>query len=74
MQFVVYQYKRSKSKYSIFVDVQRDIIEAPGRRMVIPLVEADHFSNKVNRHLFPISGFQFFPFVPICCVCMNIFL
>ncbi|NDK99911.1 CcdB family protein [Photorhabdus bodei] len=54
MQFVVYQYKRSESKYSMFVDVQRDIIETPRRRTVIPLVEAHHFSNKVNRHLFPI--------------------
>ncbi|RAW89024.1 type II toxin-antitoxin system toxin CcdB [Photorhabdus laumondii] len=54
MQFVVYQYKRSESKYSMFVDVQSDIIETPGRRMVIPLVEAHHFSSKVSRHLFPI--------------------
>ncbi|MDC9604363.1 type II toxin-antitoxin system toxin CcdB [Xenorhabdus griffiniae] len=54
MQFIVYQYKRKESKYSLLVDVQSDIIETPGRRMVIPLVEAYHFSNKVNRHLFPI--------------------
>ncbi|QTL40819.1 type II toxin-antitoxin system toxin CcdB [Xenorhabdus budapestensis] len=54
MQFFVYQYKRSGSKYSMFVDVQSDIIETLGRRMVIPLVEAHHFSNKVSNHLFPI--------------------
>ncbi|WP_387692082.1 type II toxin-antitoxin system toxin CcdB [Photorhabdus sp. RM71S] len=54
MQFIVYQYKRSESKYSMFVDVQSDIIETPGRRMVIPLVETHHFSSKVSRHLFPI--------------------
>ncbi|WP_340615874.1 type II toxin-antitoxin system toxin CcdB [Xenorhabdus entomophaga] len=54
MQFVVYQYKRSGSQYSMLVDVQSDIIETPGRRMVIPLVKAHHFSNKVSRHLFPI--------------------
>ncbi|MBD2814305.1 type II toxin-antitoxin system toxin CcdB [Xenorhabdus sp. Flor] len=54
MQFVVYQYKRKGSKYSLFVDVQSDIIETPGRRMVIPLVEAHHFSDKVSRYLFPI--------------------
>ncbi|AXG44535.1 ccdB family protein [Photorhabdus laumondii subsp. laumondii] len=74
MQFVVYQYKRSESKYSMFVDVQRDIIETPERRMAIPLVEAHHFSSKVSRHLFPTSGSQFSSFVPLCCVCMNIFL
>ncbi len=32
MRFVVYQYKRSESKYSMFVDVQSDIIETPRRR------------------------------------------
>ncbi|OTA21285.1 plasmid maintenance protein CcdB [Xenorhabdus beddingii] len=54
MQFFVYQYKRSGSKYNMFVDVQSDIIETFGRRMVIPLVEVHHFSNKVSTHLFPI--------------------
>ncbi|KHD29198.1 CcdB family protein [Xenorhabdus nematophila] len=52
--FFVYQYKRSGSKYSMFVDVQSDIIETLGRRIVIPLIEANHFSNKVNRQLFPV--------------------
>ncbi|PHM59491.1 CcdB family protein [Xenorhabdus ishibashii] len=54
MQFFVYQYKRSGSKYSLLVDVQSDIIETSGRRIVIPLIEAHHFSNKVSRQLFPI--------------------
>lgn len=54
MQFIVYQYKRKESKYSLLIDVQSDIIETPGRRMVIPLIEAYHFSNKVSHHLFPI--------------------
>ncbi|ELC9303474.1 CcdB family protein [Escherichia coli] len=36
MQFKVYTYKR-ESRYRLFVDVQSDIIDTPGRRMVIPL-------------------------------------
>lgn len=36
MQFKVYAYKR-ESRYRLFVDVQSDIIDTPGRRMVIPL-------------------------------------
>jgi len=52
MQFVVYQYKR-QSAYKMFVDVQSDIVETPGRRMVIPLIEAHYFSEKVNKTLFP---------------------
>ena len=39
MQFKVYAYKR-ESRYRLFVDVQSDIIDTPGRRMVIPLVSA----------------------------------
>ncbi|EDV9699820.1 plasmid maintenance protein CcdB, partial [Salmonella enterica subsp. enterica serovar Salford] len=39
MQFKVYTYKR-ESRYSLFVDVQSNIIDTPGRRMVIPLVNA----------------------------------
>lgn len=35
MQFKVYTYKR-ESRYRLFVDVQSDIIDTPGRRMVIP--------------------------------------
>lgn len=53
MQFTVYEYKR-ESHYRLFVDVQSDIIETPGRRMVIPLLESRHFSQKVNRQLFPV--------------------
>ncbi|WP_324724499.1 type II toxin-antitoxin system toxin CcdB [Lelliottia sp. JS-SCA-14] len=53
MQFTVYEYKR-ESVYKLFVDVQSDIIETPGRRMVVPLLESRHFSNKVNRQLFPV--------------------
>jgi CcdB protein. len=36
MQFKVYTYKR-ESRYRLFVDVQSDIIDTLGRRMVIPL-------------------------------------
>ncbi len=35
MQFKVYTYKR-ESRYRLFVDVQSDIIDTPGRWMVIP--------------------------------------
>ena len=52
MQFIVYQYKRA-SHYKIFVDVQSDIVETLKRRMVIPLIEAHHLSDKVNKTLFP---------------------
>ena len=52
MQFIVYQYKRA-SHYKMFVDVQSDIVETPKRRMVIPLIEAHHLSDKVNKTLFP---------------------
>lgn len=52
MQFIVYQYKRA-SHYKMFVDVQNDIVETPNRRMVIPLIEAHHLSEKVNKTLFP---------------------
>ncbi|MFP7609929.1 CcdB family protein [Serratia quinivorans] len=53
MQFTVYEYKR-ESHYRLFVDVQSDIIETPGRRMVIPLLESRYFSQRVNRQLFPV--------------------
>ncbi|MEI7146171.1 type II toxin-antitoxin system toxin CcdB [Pectobacterium brasiliense] len=53
MQFIVYQYKRA-SHYKIFVDVQSDIVETPKRRMVIPLIESHHLSEKVNKTLFPL--------------------
>ncbi|WP_409161593.1 CcdB family protein [Pectobacterium sp. B2J-2] len=52
MQFIVYQYKRA-SHYKMFVDVQSDIVETPKRRMVIPLIESHHLSEKVNKTLFP---------------------
>ncbi|QQA77097.1 type II toxin-antitoxin system toxin CcdB [Pectobacterium parmentieri] len=52
MQFIVYEYKRS-SHYKIFVDVQSDIVDTPKRRMVIPLIESHHLSEKVNKTLFP---------------------
>lgn len=52
MQFIVYEYKRA-SHYKMFVDVQSDIVETPKRRMVIPLIEAHHLSEKVNKTLFP---------------------
>jgi len=56
MQFQVYTYKR-ESRYSLFVDVQSDIIDTPGRRMVIPLVSARLLSDKVSRELYPIVSF-----------------
>ncbi|MGF9050070.1 CcdB family protein, partial [Klebsiella pneumoniae] len=48
MQFKVYAYKR-ESRYRLFVDVQSDIIDTPGRRMVIPLASAWLLSDKVSR-------------------------
>jgi len=53
MQFTVYENRR-ESHYKLFVDVQSDIIETPGRRMVIPLLESSYFSQKVNCQLFPV--------------------
>lgn len=53
MQFRVYTYKR-ESRYRLFVDVQSDIIDTPGRRMVIPLVGARQLSEKVSRELYPV--------------------
>ncbi|MCI4070845.1 CcdB family protein [Dickeya dianthicola] len=38
----------------MFVDVQSDIVDTPGRRMVIPLIESHHLSEKVNKTLFPL--------------------
>ena len=48
MQFKVYTYKR-ESRYRLFVDVQSDIIDTPGRRMGIPLASARLLSDKVSR-------------------------
>lgn len=53
MQYRIYTYKRD-SRYSLFVDVQSDIIDTPGRRMVIPLVSARLLSEKVSRELYPL--------------------
>ncbi|EKS1136572.1 TPA: type II toxin-antitoxin system toxin CcdB [Escherichia coli] len=53
MQFKVYTYKR-ESRYRLFVDVQSDIVDTPGRRMVIPLVSARQLSDKVSRELYPV--------------------
>ncbi|BBU78685.1 hypothetical protein EIMP300_00850 [Escherichia coli] len=53
MQFKVYTYKR-ESRYRLFVDVQSDIIDTPGRRMVIPLASARLLSDKVSRELYPV--------------------
>lgn len=53
MQFIVYQYKRT-SHYKMFVDVQSDIVDTPKRRMVIPLIESHHLSEKANKTLFPL--------------------
>lgn len=53
MQFKVYTCKR-ESRYTLFVDVQSDIIDTPGRRMVIPLASARLLSDKVPRDLYPV--------------------
>ncbi len=53
MQFKVYTYKR-ESRYRLFVDVQSDIIDTPGRRMVIPPASARLLSDKVSRELYPV--------------------
>jgi toxin CcdB len=54
MQFKVYAYKR-ESRYRLFVDVQSDIIDTPGRRMVIPLASARLLSaDKVSCELYPV--------------------
>ncbi len=42
----------------MFVDVQSNIIETPGRRMAIPLIESHHLSEKVNNSLFPLVRFN----------------
>ncbi|WP_417120486.1 CcdB family protein [Pectobacterium cacticida] len=47
MQFMVYQYNRA-SHYRMLVDVQSDIVGTPKRRVVIPLIESHHLSEKVN--------------------------
>ena len=52
-RFKVYTYKR-ESRYRLFVDVQSDIIDTPGRRMVIPLASARLLSDKVSRELYPV--------------------
>ncbi|UVO08947.1 CcdB family protein [Pectobacterium polonicum] len=36
----------------MFVDVQSDLVETPKRRMVIPLIESHHLSEKLNKMLF----------------------
>lgn len=56
MQFQVYTYKR-ESRYRLFVDVQSDIVDTPGRRMVVPLVSERLLSEKVSRELYPIVCF-----------------
>ena len=43
MQFDVYEYKRT-SHYQFFVDVQSNILDTPGFRMAIPLVDASLLS------------------------------
>lgn len=53
MQFIVYEYKRV-SHYKMFVDVQSDIVDTPGRRMVIPLIESHNLSEIVSNSLFPV--------------------
>lgn len=37
----------------MFVDVQSDIVDTPGHRMVIPLIESHHLSEIVNSSRFP---------------------
>ncbi len=59
MQFKVYTYKR-ESRYRLFVDVQSDIIDTPGRRMVIPPASARRCQIKspVNFTRWCISGMK----------------
>lgn len=52
MQFIVYEYKRV-SHYKTFVGVQSNIVDTPGRRIVIPLIESHHLSEIVNSSQFP---------------------
>ncbi|EJU5353288.1 type II toxin-antitoxin system toxin CcdB, partial [Salmonella enterica] len=40
--------------YTLFVDVQSNIIDTPGRRIVIPLASARLLSDKVSRELYPV--------------------
>jgi toxin CcdB len=58
MQYRVYAYKRKESRYRLFVDVQSDIVDTPGRRMVIPLVSASLLSERVSRELYPVVRFD----------------
>ncbi|HDW7644731.1 TPA: CcdB family protein [Escherichia coli] len=53
MQFKVYIYKR-ESRYRLFVDVQSDIIDTLGRRMVISLASAHLLSDKVSLELYSV--------------------
>ncbi len=60
MQFKVYTYKR-ESRYRLFVDVQSDIIDTPGRRMVIPLASVHvccQIKSPVNFTRWCISGMK----------------
>ena len=70
MQFTVYEYTR-ESHYRLFVDVQSDIVETPGRRIVIPLLESHHLSEKVNQQLFPVvsvNGKEYLSLIHISCL------
>ncbi len=77
MQFVVYQYKWAKANtvcLSMYNATSLTSLKHQEGVWLLLWLKRIIISNKVNRHLFPTSGFQFSSFVPVCCVCMNIFL
>jgi len=51
MQFEVFRHKGGGVEF--VVDVQSDIIDIPGYRIVAPLYPAEQFSSNVNEILFP---------------------
>ncbi len=57
MQFKVYTCKR-ESRYRLFVDVQSDIIDTPGRRMAVPLVSARLLSEKGSPRSLPGDAYR----------------
>jgi toxin CcdB len=54
-QFAVYRNKnpRTKATFPFLVDVQSDLLEALGTRMVIPLTKAPGVAKKPVSHLIP---------------------
>ncbi|PIF22282.1 MULTISPECIES: CcdB family protein [Pantoea] len=52
MQFDVFSHKNS-NPYPLLIEVQSDIIDLPGRRVMVPLVHHESFSEKVSNDLCP---------------------